>query len=148
MLARAPNQGLYQLEPLRSLEFHLPIITAPRTNDGDSPLAGSLAQCVLNQCNHFGSPSRIAGILHLDHYCHDDSYCSEVQRFIQIASSLLHELIRQGTGVHAKPPENASLERRRGTGLLKNGSQVLPKCLKDHSHLSYRWLVVVPHEGT
>src|ERR1039458_1649750 len=27
-----------------------------------------------------------------------------------------------GTSVHAKPPENARLERRSGAGLLKNGS--------------------------
>jgi len=66
----------------------------------------------------------------------------------QTASSMLQELIRQGASVHAKPLENARLERRSGAGLLKNGAQVFLQCLKDHRHLPHRWLVAVPDEGT
>ena len=47
------------------------------------------------------------------------------QRDSRIASSPLHEFIRKGTSVNAKPPENARFERRSTTGLPKNRAQVL-----------------------
>jgi hypothetical protein len=34
----------------------------------------------------------------------------QAERFTQISSSMLDEFIRQGTGIHTKPPEGAGLE--------------------------------------
>jgi len=65
------RQCVRALEPVRSHDFHLPIIACPGTDNGNSPVAVPVAENMLNHGNELRSHAGIACVLHLDDYGHN-----------------------------------------------------------------------------
>ena len=70
VLTRSSGQDVRSLKSLRAMHTHLPIIRCTGADDGNSPVSGTIRECVLDRGRDFPANDRITRILKLDVHWH------------------------------------------------------------------------------
>jgi len=65
-----PFENESALEPIRTGNFHLPLVIRLRANDEDPPISRPIRKHVLDDRNHIRPKNRIAGMMHFHDHCH------------------------------------------------------------------------------